>query len=280
MHTPRAGDRDTRPGADGATSTAPGTSPHRCADPAVAVRGLRCRYGDVEAVRGLDLQAHHGELLAVLGTNGAGKTTLMEVLEGRRRADDGWVSVLGHDPYRDRRALAARVGVVFQESALPDELTPREFLRLWHRVAGDGKLAHHPVDEQLARVDLAHRRDVRIGALSGGERRRLDLATALSADPEVLFLDEPTAGLDPESRADSWELIRGLLRTGTTVVLTTHHLEEAEALADHLAILHAGRLEVDGSLDELLGAEGGPHRRSLAEVFHDVRTTHTDEDPS
>ena len=280
MHTPRARDRDARAGVDAATSTATDTSPHRHVDPAVDVRALRCRYGDFEAVRGIDLQAHPGELLAVLGTNGAGKTTLMEVLEGRRRVDGGRVTVLGRDPYRDRRSLAARVGVVFQESALPDELTPREFLHLWHRVAGDGTLTHRPVDEQLARVDLAHRRDVRIGALSGGERRRLDLATALSADPQVLFLDEPTGGLDPESRADTWELVRGLLRTGTTVVLTTHHLEEAEALADHLVILHAGRIEVDGSLDDLLGTQGRPDRRSLAEVFHDVRTAGTEEAPS
>ena len=245
------------------------------AELAVEVEGLRCRYGDFEAVRGIDLRAWPGQLLAVLGTNGAGKTTTMEVLEGRRRADGGRVRVLGRDPHDDRRSLAAHVGVVFQESALPDQLTPREFLRLWHRVAGNGKTTHRPVDAQLDRVDLTHRRDVRIGALSGGERRRLDLAIALSADPQLLFLDEPTAGLDPESRADSWRLLRGLLRMGTTVVLTTHHLEEAEALADHLAILHQGRIVVDGSRDQVLGPDDGTDRRSLAEVFHEVRHTST-----
>ena len=276
MHTPRPGDRDPRPGARGTTHPGPGTS-HRPVALAVEVQDLRCRYGDFEAVRGIDLQARRGELLAVLGTNGAGKTTIMEVLEGRRSADGGRVRVLERDPTIDRRALASRSGVVFQESALPDELTPREFLHLWHRVAGDGQSAHRPVDDQLARVDLAHRRDVRIGALSGGERRRLDLAIALSADPEVLFLDEPTAGLDPGSRADTWELIRALLRTGTTVVLTTHHLEEAEALADHLVILHQGRIEVDGNIDDLLGPRDAPGRRSLGELFHEVRATSTEE---
>ncbi len=275
MHTPRP----TQPTAphdartDGSTDAAHASGPR--ADLAIEVEGLRCRYGDFEAVRGIDLRARQGELLAVLGTNGAGKTTTMEVLEGRRRGDGGRVRVLGRDPHSDRRTLAAHVGVVFQESALPDQLTPREFLQLWHRVAGDGQLVHRPADAQLDRVDLTHRRDMRIAALSGGERRRLDLAIALSADPQLLFLDEPTAGLDPESRADTWELLRGLLRMGTTVVLTTHHLEEAEALADHLAILHQGRVQVEGSRTELLGDEHESGRPSLAEVFHQVRHTST-----
>ncbi len=189
----------------------------------------------------------------MLGTNGAGKTTTLEALQGRRRADAGNVRILGSDPARQRRALASRTGVVLQQSALPGELTPAEFLRLWQRMAA-GKRTHRPVDEQLARVDLTHRRDVRIGQLSGGEQRRLDLAVALSADPELLFLDEPTAGLDPESRATTWRLIRGLLRTGTTVVLTTHYLEEADALADRLALMHDGRIVIAGTLDEVLTA--------------------------
>lgn len=251
MTTTRTGDRDHPRGASGATTADLGTSTP-VHDPAVEVRGLRCSYGDFEAVRGVDLHAAPGELLAVLGTNGAGKTTTLEVLQGRRTADAGGVRVLGLDPSRQRRALAARAGVVLQESALPDELTSAEFLRLWQQMAGNGKLAHRPVDEQLARVELTHRRDVRIGRLSGGERRRLDLATALSADPELLFLDEPTAGLDPGSRAATWTLIRQLLNTGTTVVLTTHYLEEADALADRLAIMHEGQVVVAGSLDDVL----------------------------
>ncbi|QBI18495.1 ABC transporter ATP-binding protein [Egibacter rhizosphaerae] len=268
MNTTSTGDRHTRQGASGATTapSAPPTSPGArptADDVAVTATGLRCAYGDYEAVRGIDLTAYRGELLAVLGTNGAGKTTTLEALEGRRAPDGGGVRVLGMDPRRQRRRLAARIGVVLQESALPDELTPAEFLALWHKMTGAGKLAHRPVDEQLARVDLMHRRDVRIGRLSGGERRRLDLATALSADPELLFLDEPTAGLDPESRAGTWELLRDLLRTGTTAVLTTHYLEEAEALADRLAILHDGRIAVAGALDEVLAARDARIRCDL-----------------
>lgn len=256
MHTTSPGDRHPHAGASGAMPHPSATAAHRAPvddEPAARVRGLRCAYGDFEAVRGVDLTAHPGELLAVLGTNGAGKTTTLAALEGRRPPDGGHVRVLGLDPYAQRRRLSAHVGVMLQESALPDELTPAELLALWHKMAAGGALTHRPVDEQLARVDLAHRRDVRIGRLSGGERRRLDLAVALSADPELLFLDEPTAGLDPESRAATWELVRHLLRSGTTVVLTTHYLEEADALADRLAIMHEGRVAVAGALDEVVG---------------------------
>ena len=266
MQTTRIGDRDRPRGGTGAT-TAPASSLRPAHDVAVEAHDLRCSFGDFEAVRGIHLQASPGELLAVLGTNGAGKTTTLEVLQGRRSADAGRVRVLGLDPARQRRSLAARTGVVLQESALPDELTPAEFLLLWQQMAGDGGDTHRPVDKQLARVGLAHRRDVRIGQLSGGERRRLDLATALSADPELLFLDEPTAGLDPESRADTWELIRQLLRTGTTVVLTTHYLEEADALADRLAIMHEGHVVVAGTLGEVLAARDARIRFA---VEHDV----------
>ncbi len=263
MTTTATGDRDHPQGASGATTSTSDLSFRPASDPAVEVQQLRCSYGDFEAVRGIDLHASPGELLAVLGTNGAGKTTTLEVLQGRRPADAGQVRVLGLDPARQRRALAARAGVVLQGSALPDELTPAEFLLLWQQMAGGGELTHRPVNEQLARVDLTHRRDVRIGRLSGGERRRLDLATALSVDPELLFLDEPTAGLDPESRADTWALIRQLLHTGTTVVLTTHYLEEADALADRLAIMHEGQVVVAGVLDEVLAARDAGIRFTL-----------------
>ncbi len=229
---------------------------------AVTVRGLRCSYGPYEAVRGIDLDARLGELLAIVGTNGAGKTTVLETLEGRRAPATGTVRVLGHDPHRHRRRVAARVGVVQQDAALPDELTPAEFLTLWRRMTG-GR-SHRPVAESLARVGLDQRRAVRIHRLSGGERRRLDLAVALSSDPELLFLDERTTGLDPESRAGAWELVRELLQRGTTVVLTTHYLEEAEVLADRLAILHEGRIEVSGTLDEVLGARESRIRCELA----------------
>lgn len=200
-------------------------------------------------MRGVDLSAQPGELLAVLGTNGAGKTTTLEILQGIRQGQ-GTVRVLGLDPYGHRRHLAGRIGVMFQESALPDELTPLELLDTWRHLTGDP--TRRPASASLGTVGLDHRADLRIGRLSGGERRRLELAVALSTDPELLFLDEPTAGLDPESRAASWRLIQDLLRRGTTIVLTTHYLEEAEALADRIAILHQGRVEVSGTLDEVV----------------------------
>lgn len=267
MNTTRTGDRHTLSGASGADPL-PSTSqarPSHPADPSLAVDvdGLRCAYGEFEAVRGIDLAARPGELLAVLGTNGAGKTTTLEALEGRRPPGGGHVRVLGLDPHDQRRQLATRIGVMLQESALPDELTPAQFLALWHKMAGGGTLTRRPVDEELAHVNLAHRRDVRISRLSGGERRRLDLAVALSGDPQLLFLDEPTAGLDPESRVATWELVRRRLRAGTTVVLTTHYLEEADALADRLVILHEGHVAVDGALDEVLAARDARIRCDL-----------------
>lgn len=224
-----------------------GTTHH----PAVLAEGLRYRYGEFEAVRGIDLNAPPGELLAVLGTNGAGKTTTLEILQGIRRGQ-GTVRVLGLDPYQHRRRLAGRVGVMFQESALPDELAPLELLNTWRQLSGDP--AHRLAETSLETVGLDHRADLRIGQLSGGERRRLELAVALSTDPEILFLDEPTAGLDPESRTASWRLIHDLLRRGTTIVLTTHYLHEAEALADRIAILHRGRVEVSGTLEEVVAS--------------------------
>lgn len=229
-------------------------TPRATQDLAVEVSGLRCSYEDFEAVRGIDLQAPRGELLAILGTNGAGKTTTLDVLGGRRAPDAGRVRVLGLDPLGQQRALAARTGVMLQESGLPGELTPVEFLRLWHEMAGGGTLTHRPAADQLAMVDLAHRGDVRIGRLSGGERRRLELAVALSAEPELLLLDEPTAGLDPESRRETWGLVREQLRMGTTILLSTHHLAEADALADRLAIMHEGAVAVAGPVAELVAA--------------------------
>ncbi|GAA3883933.1 ABC transporter ATP-binding protein [Saccharothrix violaceirubra] len=211
----------------------------------IEVTGLRCRYGDFEAVRGIDLEVAEGELFALLGTNGAGKTTTMETLEGLRAPSAGTVRVLGVDPFADRDTIRARAGIMLQESGFPADLTVAEMVRLWSRDAGDA----------LDRLDLAHRRDVRIKQLSGGERRRLDLVLALLGRPELLFLDEPTTGLDPESRRRTWDVVRGLLAEGTTVVLTTHYLEEAESLAHRLAIMDRGAVAVSGTLVDVLAAQ-------------------------
>lgn len=218
---------------------------------AIEVRGLTRRYsGGFEAVRGVSFDVERGEMFALLGTNGAGKTSTVEVVEGLSRPAAGTVSVLGHDPFRERSLVRPRVGVMLQEGGFPPDLTVTEAIKMW---AGT-LTSPRPVDEALSLVDLAHRASVRVKQLSGGERRRLDLALALLGRPEVLFLDEPTTGLDPESRRNTWELIRSLLREGVTVLLTTHYLEEAQALADRLAIMHRGRIVAQGTVPEVVDA--------------------------
>jgi ABC-2 type transport system ATP-binding protein len=219
-------------------------------DVVVAARGLRCRYGDYLAVDGVDLAVRRGELVALLGTNGAGKTTTVETLEGHRRPDGGQVEVLGRDPFRHRRVLAGRVGVMLQRSGFAGELTAAETLRMWQQLHPE----HPGPADPLGQVGLDHRRSVRVGQLSGGEQRRLDLALALATDPAVLFLDEPTTGLDPESRMRTWEVLRDLLRRGRSILLTTHYLEEAEALAHRLAIMDHGRIVVAGTVGEVVAA--------------------------
>jgi len=220
-------------------------------EPIVHVRGARRRYGTFEAVRGVDLDVHRGELVALLGTNGAGKTSFVELVEGLAPSDGGTVRVLGHDPYRARREVVGSLGIMLQSAGFSGDLTVAETARTWA-----GTLTRpRPVDEVLAAVDLAHRADVRVASLSGGEKRRLDLALAIMGDPEVLFLDEPTTGLDPESRRATWRLVQGMLAEGTTVLLTTHYLEEAEQLADRIAILQGGRVVRTGSVADIVAAE-------------------------
>ncbi|MGW5651893.1 ABC transporter ATP-binding protein [Streptomyces humi] len=218
----------------------------------IEVTDLRRVYGGgFEAVRGITLSVARGEIYALLGTNGAGKTSTVELLEGLAPPDGGRVRVLGHDPYRERTAVRPRTGVMLQEGGFPAELTVGETVRMW---AGCTTGARPPA-EALGLVGLGARTDVRVKQLSGGERRRLDLALALLGRPEVLFLDEPTTGLDAEGRRDTWELVRALRDSGTTVLLTTHYLEEAEDLADRLAILHAGRIAVTGTPAEVTAAQ-------------------------
>ncbi|MER5394177.1 ABC transporter ATP-binding protein [Saccharopolyspora sp. NPDC002686] len=217
--------------------------------PVISVQGLRCRYGEFEAVRGIDFDVQAGELFALLGTNGAGKTTTLETIEGHREPSGGVVRVFGEDPRQDR-SIRRRIGIMLQEGGFAGDLTVLEAAEL------GSALTSRPsdVDESLAAVGLAGRRAVRVRQLSGGERRRLDLALALLGDPDLLFLDEPTTGMDPESRRATWDLVRGLLARGTTVLLTTHYLEEAERLAHRLAIMHEGRIAVSGRLVDVLAA--------------------------
>ncbi|MFE5737397.1 ABC transporter ATP-binding protein [Streptomyces celluloflavus] len=240
-------------GPSGAASVGSGES-------VIEVTGLRRRYGAAgrrasagkgfEAVRGIDFSVARGELFALLGTNGAGKTSTVELLEGLAPPTGGQVRVLGHDPFTERHRVRPRIGMMLQEGGFPAELTPAETLRMWAGCTSGAR----PVDEALSSVGLTRRRDVRVKQLSGGERRRLDLALALLGRPEVLFLDEPTTGLDTEARHETWQLVRELRDAGATIVLTTHYLEEAEELADRLAILHGGRIAQAGYVADVVAA--------------------------
>ncbi|WP_042393280.1 ABC transporter ATP-binding protein [Streptacidiphilus carbonis] len=221
------------------------------AEKVIEAVGVRRRYGaGFEAVRGVSFEVARGELFALLGTNGAGKTSVMELLEGLARPSGGAVRVLGRDPHRERARVRPRTGVMLQEGGFAPDLTVGQTVRMWAGCVSGSRPGH----EALELVGLAQRRDVRVGQLSGGERRRLDLALALLGRPEVLFLDEPTTGLDTQGRHDTWELVRELRAGGTTVLLTTHYLEEAEALADRLAVLHQGRVMACGTPAQVTGA--------------------------
>ncbi|MFD5426279.1 ABC transporter ATP-binding protein [Streptomyces sp. NPDC127084] len=224
--------------------------------------GLRRSYtGGFEAVSGITFSVARGELFALLGTNGAGKTSTVELLEGLAAPSGGTVRVLGHDPYRERAAVRPRTGVMLQEGGFPSDLTVSEAVRMW---AGCTSGARPPA-EAIELVDLGHRSGIRVKQLSGGERRRLDLALALLGRPEVLFLDEPTTGLDVEGRQDTWRLVRELRDGGTTDLLTTHHMEEAEALADRLAIMHRGRIVATGTPEEVSASRPARIRFMLPE---------------
>jgi ABC-2 type transport system ATP-binding protein len=205
---------------------------------AVRVRGLRKEYAGKAAVDGIDLDIDPGEVFALLGPNGAGKTTTVEILEGYRRRDAGDVEVLGHDPGDDDRRYRSRIGIVLQSTAESPELTVAEMVRhfsLYYPAPRDP-------EEVLAAVGLTQKRSSRVRSLSGGQRRRLDVALGIVGHPELLFLDEPTTGFDPQARRAFWQLVRGLRGDGTTILLTTHYLDEAQQLADRVGIIAAGRL--------------------------------------
>ena len=231
----------------------------------IEASGLCRRYGGgFEAVRGVSFAVGRGELFALLGTNGAGKTSAVELLEGLARPSAGTARVLGFDPYAERARVRPRVGMMLQEGGFPADLTVAETARMWAGCVSGAR----PERESLDMVGLGGRSGVRVRQLSGGERRRLDLALALLGRPEVLFLDEPTTGLDAEGRRDTWALVRELRDGGTTVLLTTHYLEEAEALADRLAILHEGRIVACGTPTEVTGARPARIAFGLPEGWH------------
>jgi ABC-2 type transport system ATP-binding protein len=220
-------------------------------EPVIQARGLRKSYGAVDAVRGVDLEVARGEIFAFVGPNGAGKTTTVEILEGYRKRTDGDAVVLGSDPQSAGRAWRERVGIVLQECRMQRELTVRETVEQY---AGYYPRPR-PVEETIERVGMSGKADARVGRLSGGQQRRLDVALALVGDPELLFLDEPTTGFDPTARRQAWGMIAGLRELGKTVFLTTHYMEEAQQLADRVAIIVGGRIVVEGPPDELAGAD-------------------------
>lgn len=217
---------------------------------AIVVDELRKQYGDLAAVDGVSFRVETGEVYGLLGHNGAGKSTTVEILEGHRRATSGAVSVLGLDPAVAGREMRDRIGIVLQSSSVETELTVREALRFY----GSCYRRRRGIDEVVEMIGLTQKADDRIGTLSGGQRRRLDLGLGIIGTPEVLFLDEPTTGFDPVARRQSWELVQRLCDGGTTVLLTTHYLDEAEHLADRVGVLARGRMVAEGTPEELMSA--------------------------
>ncbi|MFE6593023.1 ATP-binding cassette domain-containing protein [Streptomyces sp. NPDC057781] len=227
-------------------------------DAAITVEGARKKYGSKDALDGLDLTVTRGTVHGVLGPNGAGKTTLVRILSTLLRPDAGRVEVAGHDVRTQAYAVRLRIGLLGQHAALDEELGGRQNLEMFGRLHHLGaRRARARADELLARFDLTDTGRKPVGAYSGGMRRRLDLAASLITEPEVLFLDEPTTGLDPRGRAEVWDSVRSLVDGGTTVLLTTQYLEEADQLADRISVVDAGRVVADGTADELKAATGG-----------------------
>jgi ABC-2 type transport system ATP-binding protein len=220
-------------------------------DAAISVHDLRKSYGDLEAVRGINFEVAAGEIFGFLGPNGAGKSTTIEILEGYRERTGGDAWVFGVDPGKPTRAWRDRIGLVLQDSELEPTLTVRETVSMFA-----GFYSHpRPVSDVIDLVGLADKADARVGGLSGGQKRRADVAVALVGDPDLIFLDEPTTGFDPSARRDAWNMIEGLKSLGKTIFLTTHYMDEAQHLADRVAILARGRIVAEGAPDEL-GAGG------------------------
>jgi ABC-2 type transport system ATP-binding protein len=225
----------------------------------IEVTGLRMSYDGYEAVRGIDLRVRHGEIFTFLGPNGAGKTTTVEILEGHRKRTGGEVRVLGVDPQHADRRWRSRVGVVLQTSRVEQDLTVRECLELYAGYYPSPR----PVHEVIKLVGLKSKAEARGKQLSGGQQRRMDVALALIGDPDVVFLDEPTTGFDPSARRAAWEMIDGLRELGKTIFLTTHYMDEAEALADRIAVLSAGLIVAEGTPSTLGGRDQAPYEISF-----------------
>ena len=228
-------------------------------EPALSVRGLRKSYGSLRAVDGVNLEIARGEIFALLGPNGAGKTTTVEILEGYRHRDDGHVTVLGWDPGRERTALKPHIGIVLQSTGVDRYLTVAETLAMY---AGYYPHPRSP-SEVIDVVGLGAKRDERIITLSGGQQRRLDVGVALVGDPELLFLDEPTTGFDPSARREAWQVVKNLAELGKTVLLTTHYMDEAQFLADRVAVIAKGRIVAEGAPSSLAGRDQARTRVSF-----------------
>ncbi|WP_340561483.1 ABC transporter ATP-binding protein [Streptomyces sp. GSL17-111] len=230
-------------------------------DAAITVEGLRQRYGDVQAVDGVSFEVSYGEFYGILGPNGAGKTTTLEIVEGLRRPDEGRATLLGEPSWPRNKKLLARIGVQLQASSFFERLTAREQIHTFGELYG---ISRKRADAMLDRVGLTDKADVRQDKLSGGQEQRLSIACALVHDPELVFLDEPTTGLDPQARRNLWDLLRGIQAEGRTVVLTTHYMDEAETLCDRVAVMDHGRVLRVGPPAELIGELGVA---SLEDVF-------------
>ena len=223
---------------------------------AIEIKNLVKDYGDVQAVRGIDLTIEEGEVFALLGPNGAGKTTTVEILEGHRDATSGDISVLGHDPSKGERGFKERIGIVLQESSVERELTVSEALDIY----GGAYPTRLDTGELVEIVGLGGKIDARVGTLSGGQKRRLELALGIVGDPELIFLDEPTTGFDPSARRESWGVIDNLRSLGKTILLTTHYMDEAQALSDRVAVIADGRIVAEGTPETLGGRQDSPTR--------------------